>query len=31
VRDVEEVYRFTDPDVLLADFWREVEEWRRQI
>jgi Family of unknown function (DUF6516) len=22
-------YRFTDTDTLLADFWREVEEWRR--
>ncbi len=29
VRDVEEPYRFTDPDALLADFWRDVEEWRR--
>ena len=29
VRDAEEPYEFTDPDALLADFWREVEEWRR--
>ena len=29
-RDVEEVYSFADPDALLGDFWREVEEWRRQ-
>lgn len=25
----EERYMFTDTDVLLADFWRDVEEWRR--
>jgi hypothetical protein len=29
VRDSEAPHRFTYPDVLLADFWREVEEWRR--
>jgi Family of unknown function (DUF6516) len=29
VRDREEPYSFTDPDALLADFWRDVEEWRR--
>jgi uncharacterized protein DUF6516 len=29
VRDVEEPYVFSDADTLLADFWREVEEWRR--
>jgi Family of unknown function (DUF6516) len=29
VRDVEESYVFSDADTLLADFWREVEEWRR--
>jgi Family of unknown function (DUF6516) len=29
VLDVEERYSFTDPETLLADFWREVEEWRR--
>ena len=29
VRDAEELYDFADPDTLLADFWREVEEWRR--
>ena len=29
VRDVEEHYKFTDPDTLLEDFWRDVEEWRR--
>jgi hypothetical protein len=28
VRDAEEAYVFTDPSTLLADFWREVEEWR---
>jgi hypothetical protein len=25
VRDAEEPYDFTDPDALLADFWRDVE------
>jgi hypothetical protein len=30
VEDAEEHYGFTDPDTLLADFWREVEEWRRR-
>ena len=25
----EEPYRFSDPDTLLADFWREIELWRR--
>lgn len=29
VQDIEEPYDFTDPDTLLVDFWREVEEWRR--
>ena len=29
VRNHEEAYRFTDPDTLLADFWRDVEDWRR--
>ena len=29
VRDAEGPYGFVDPDTLLADFWREVEEWRR--
>ncbi len=29
VGKVEGPYRFTDLDTLLADFWREVEEWRR--
>jgi hypothetical protein len=29
VRDAEEPYSFTDPDALLADFWRDVEGWRR--
>jgi hypothetical protein len=28
-RDEEEPYLFTDADKLLADFWRDVEEWRR--
>jgi len=25
VQDIEEPYDFTDPDALLADFWRDVE------
>ena len=29
VRHAEEPYDFTDPDALLADFWREVDDWRR--
>jgi hypothetical protein len=29
IRDSEESYDFTDPDTLLADFWRDVEDWRR--
>jgi hypothetical protein len=29
VREVEEPYVFSDADTLLADFWRDVEEWRR--
>ena len=29
VHEVEEPYVFSDADTLLADFWREVEEWRR--
>jgi len=29
VEGSEEPYNFTDPDALLADFWREVEQWRR--
>jgi hypothetical protein len=29
VNNREEPYRFIDPDTLLAEFWREVEEWRR--
>ena len=29
VRDAEKPYDFTDPDALLADFWREVDDWRR--
>jgi len=29
VRNVEEPYRFVDAGTLLADFWRDVEEWRR--
>jgi hypothetical protein len=29
VREVEEPYVFSDAETLLADFWREVEEWRR--
>ncbi len=26
--DVETEYRFTTPDQLLADFWRDVDQWR---
>ena len=29
VRESEEPYSFADPGTLLADFWREVEEWSR--
>jgi hypothetical protein len=29
ILDREERYGFTDPDALLADFWRNVEEMRR--
>jgi hypothetical protein len=29
VGNVQKPYGFTDPDTLLADFWREVEEWRQ--
>ncbi len=29
VSDKESVYRFADPDTLLADFWNDVEKWRR--
>jgi len=29
MRDEEEAYIFTDPSTLLADFWSDVEEWRR--
>jgi hypothetical protein len=28
VRELEEPYVFSDADTLLADFWRDVEEWR---
>ena len=27
--NAEAPYSFADPDTLLADFWRDVEEWRR--
>jgi Family of unknown function (DUF6516) len=30
IRDSEGPYRFTDPDTLLADFWNDVEQWRRR-
>ena len=30
VKDKEVSYRFTDPDTLIADFWRDVEKWRRR-
>jgi uncharacterized protein DUF6516 len=29
IRDSEQPYDFTDPDALLADFWRDVEDRRR--
>jgi hypothetical protein len=29
LRDIEEPYRFTDMDMLLADFWGDVETLRR--
>ena len=28
VGDAETEYRFTTPDQLLADFWRDVDQWR---
>ena len=28
VGEVETAYRFTTPDQLLADFWRDVDQWR---
>jgi len=28
-KDAEEPYDFTDPEALLADFWSDVETWRR--
>src|SRR5271156_5684049 len=30
VADIEEPYGFTDPDTLLADFWRDIEKWREE-
>ena len=30
IGDVEEAYSFIDADTLLSDFWRGVEEWRRE-
>jgi hypothetical protein len=29
IRDVEAPYKFSNPETLLADFWRDVEAWRR--
>jgi hypothetical protein len=26
---VEKHYKFVDPEILLADFWNDVEAWRR--
>ena len=26
----EEIYRFTTPERLLADFWSDVDQWRRK-
>jgi hypothetical protein len=28
VGGVETAYRFTSPEDLLADFWRDVDQWR---
>jgi hypothetical protein len=28
IGDVEEPYKFVDPTMLLADFWKNVEAWR---
>lgn len=28
-RDMAASYSFTDPETLLADFWRAVEQWRQ--
>ena len=30
VDDAEGPYDFTTPEVLVADFWRDVEKWRRR-
>jgi hypothetical protein len=30
VDGVETGYRFTTPAQLLADFWRDVDQWRRE-
>jgi hypothetical protein len=27
--DNEQFYRFIDTDTLLADFWQDIEKWRR--
>ena len=29
IGSAEKRYKFTDADTLLADFWRDVEAWRR--
>ena len=29
-RDREEIYRFTTPERLLADFWSDVDQWRQE-
>jgi hypothetical protein len=29
LQDSESPYTFRDPDKLLADFWKDVEQWRR--
>jgi hypothetical protein len=29
VRELETPYAFKDPEALLADFWGDVEKWRR--
>ena len=28
--ETETAYRFTTPERLLADFWRDVDEWRSE-
>ncbi len=30
IRGSEKPYAFSDPDTLLEDFWRDVEDWRQE-